>query len=533
MASGIATENFLGPESEGTLRNVNDFRDDFEEAQQRAEELVNGHLPSEIDYVDGNLFRGDVCSYVYAEIDLKVQIDLRGTFPMFQHEIANKTVSRKKVDAMRAAARSWVSTEKDQVCMAGAAPSLLDIAMVILRLIEMVTGHIQELQEHEKPAPLGVGWNAQNADALSLSDIIRNQHGINLRTVRDVTSHIIGQTIQDISQGIQPLLDQFRVVHFEPVLRADLTSAFLQRQADMRSQLEQVPLASLRKLVPHQIGRRNDRAAIIDELVRPRLTFHGTRKAVVRDIVRFGFLKPGDVHPRTGEQLPVRCGSTYGRGIYSSPNAAFAMQYAGPEGTAAEPAMLPGMKLIVCAVLMGRSAHMFWEDNWREQSKPYVNADSHVGNDGFEYIVFDSAQILPCYVLHLDWTEAHPEDVMDSLQAQIQQSKSLQRTHRKFKPELFPGEKQRLKEERLARARKFFAYGFGPVSGNKIIIEDIADTDDDEEEYGEYQGDRLQGEVKERSVWDWNEDKLDGETQFDEYADARKAWRKVGRAERG
>lgn len=41
-----------------------------------------------------------------------------------------------------------------------------------------------------------------------------------------------------------------------------------------------------------------------------------------------------------------------------------------------------------------------------------------------------------------------------------------------------PGDVRRLREERLARARKFFAYGFGPVESNKLVVEDIADTDD-------------------------------------------------------
>lgn len=41
-----------------------------------------------------------------------------------------------------------------------------------------------------------------------------------------------------------------------------------------------------------------------------------------------------------------------------------------------------------------------------------------------------------------------------------------------------PGDVRQLREERLARARKFFAYGFGPVESNKLVVEDIADTDD-------------------------------------------------------
>lgn len=60
------------------------------------------------------------------------------------------------------------------------------------------------------------------------------------------------------------------------------------------------------------------------------------------------------------------------------------------------------MKLLVCATIMGRTTQMFHEDNWRELDEPYPGTDSHVANDVQEYIVFNSGQVLPCYVMHVD-----------------------------------------------------------------------------------------------------------------------------------
>ena len=51
---------------------------------------------------------------------------------------------------------------------------------------------------------------------------------------------------------------------------------------------------------------------------------------------------------------------------------------------------------------MGISRTMYYKNNWRELSKPYPGADYHVANEQSEYVVFDQAQIVPCYVIHLD-----------------------------------------------------------------------------------------------------------------------------------
>ena len=114
------------------------------------------------------------------------------------------------------------------------------------------------------------------------------------------------------------------------------------------------------------------------------------------------------------------------------------------------------MKLVVCGVLMGRTARVTRHDNWRNHSEPMPQADSHVANSGYEYIVFHEAQILPCYVLHLDWG-AHEarrllESVPDDPAAWVEARK--QKTHPKLLPTrtVYAGDVERDKAAKQAAA---------------------------------------------------------------------------------
>lgn len=100
---------------------------------------------------------------------------------------------------------------------------------------------------------------------------------------------------------------------------------------------------------------------------------------------------------------------------------------------------------------------------------------------------------------------------------------------------LYPGDKARRKQQLIAKGQKFFAYGYGPIQSKDLVIEDVAKVDDDEEDYGEYQATRIDANSTNTSIWDsgwgkceensdelWNDFELEGQTVFDEYANARK-----------
>ena len=127
------------------------------------------------------------------------------------------------------------------------------------------------------------------------------------------------------------------------------------------------------------------------------------------------------------------------------------------------------LKPIVCAVITGRAAFMTREDNWREKKEPFPGAHSHCANRGLEYVLFDDAQMLPCYVIHLDLGR----DAARCLAAQRlgweRRTTSAEARLRTLYPRdpcklegsEAPGDKQRIKQALMMRARKFFPYGFG------------------------------------------------------------------------
>ena len=129
--------------------------------------------------------------------------------------------------------------------------------------------------------------------------------------------------------------------------------------------------------------------------------------------------------------------------------------------------------------------------------------------------------------MHLDWKEH--DDPSKFLHQQLRRMQN--KPHPKIAPKvLYAGDKERLKQERSAQASKFFAYGFGPVSGKNIVIEEVGEVSDDEEDYGDYQAMRMESQVNlkneklETDIWKWGQP--EGHTEVDEYALARYSKRK-------
>ncbi|KAF2230984.1 hypothetical protein EV356DRAFT_507945 [Viridothelium virens] len=144
-----------------------------------------------------------------------------------------------------------------------------------------------------------------------------------------------------------------------------------------------------------------------------------------------------------------------------------------------------------------------------------------MANHNLEYVVFDPAQILPCYVLHLDW------GAFQNVTKRLSQFQKNPIGKPKAGAEAFrsayssdPGDRQRLKEAKKAAAAKWFPYGFGPATGSKFIIEEIGEIDDDEESYGDYQEERQDG-VQKVNIWECDGETL-GSTQFDQYPEERR-----------
>jgi hypothetical protein len=115
----------------------------------------------------------------------------------------------------------------------------------------------------------------------------------------------------------------------------------------------------------------------------------------------------------------------------------------------------------------------------------------------YEYIVFNAAQLLPLYVLHVtngvpnlesDWILRRRRGPPVKLKAEVDVLEERQKTGVKEVDESETYLTQAMQRKILTNiARKHFPLGFGPAVGDKFVVEEIGAVDDDEEEWGEYQ----------------------------------------------
>ena len=95
---------------------------------------------------------------------------------------------------------------------------------------------------------------------------------------------------------------------------------------------------------------------------------------------------------------------------------------------------------------------------------PYLGAHGHAANDLLEYVVFDDAQMIPCYIIHLDLGRDAATYIsklsMNTTgyvnQYRDQRRKAEYAVQKLHGLSLEPGEKKRRKEALLAKVRKYF-----------------------------------------------------------------------------
>ena len=360
-------------------------------------------------------------------------------------------------------------------------------------------------------------WREKHQLSVSAAPTPFTMRQVVVRTATSNVAHeLLGKTPGELCADIPPC---YRVLHVEEVWRTDLTKSFRKKRGELRRHLLEKPLGMLRQHVPPELKHSNRKEDLVDHLVKLRVTFHGTERHRVPSM-RHGFVRPGTQNPGTGEAHRALCGSTYGAGIYSSPDADFALSYSNtymsPDLRPTRPGEYFGLKLIVCAVVMGRSVQVERGDGLRTRSRPLSGADSHVANHGLEYIVFDSARIIPVLVVHIDWGEEHHAAYFANLPsdpAQFVPGTSLRASGRKTHPRLlsndvlWPGDVQRHKAAVHARAAKYFPHGYGPATGGRFVVEEIGEVDEDEEDYGDFQASRADEAAELKSgdltFWSW------------------------------
>ena len=466
------------------LGKAHGFRDLGRMQEENVVALIEAHLPSDV--VEWDYECDQSWLFRYPEVDVRLVTTSDSVSFFLPVEVVNRnyTLERTVIDPLRLSLRNLIAQDGPRLA------TFVEFAILVLRVLEETSAclRIWRAADIIKPSEWGP-WLPQQVR--SWEEVLDNPIGVDLTSIKDTAHYILGKTPEEICAKLP---DKVRVLHVESVLRSDLVDRFFTCRAEMRQRLRGRSRAELAACVPRNAltdQQKDDKEALVEWLTTPRLTFHGTGRNYIHSIVRYGFAKPGARMGDTERELAVRCGSTYGRGIYSSPSAGFSLSYSGYGARATQRSEIVSIKLIVCATVMGRTAGVTRDDNWRRYGEAMPGADSHVANAGHEYVVFDEAQIVPCYVVHLDWGAEQArrflEDVPDDPAAWIERQRR-NKTHPKLLPKVaYAGDVERERAAKQAAAAKWFPYGYGPAKGTRFVIEEIGETSDDEENYGEYQ----------------------------------------------
>jgi hypothetical protein len=448
--------------------------------------LLQTYMPLRVVWTIGTMSCTLQLAHLTIRINNEAGIDVTAT---------SDTIPRIRLDLLRQALRDIV-----QAALSEPAWSTMSFGVMLLQLGEEALAHVEAFAGPS-------GWDATSGDWQS---VLSNSAGVDLHTVNDTAQFLLGKSITQI---LADLPEELHVLHVEPVFRDDLVAKFTHKRRKMREHLATMSCSSLRQCVDKTQLRGNGNTqsraeTMADILTTPKVTFHGAPRNVMQSIVRYGFVIPGQKIGETGVANGIVCGASFGIGVYSSPSIEFASTYAYDDSHRGEwrnPADVPGIRIVVCATLMGRPIQVSRAETRRTEGLFDEQADSHVSPNGLEYIVFDTAQIIPCYVLHLDYGSERARKHFDAFRNKPRndfksQSRLQSRVDSGVHVELrdCPAAKQARKEALKAAASKWFPYGFGPATGSNFVIEEIGDVSDDEEEYGEYQ--ELRGQQE--SEWE-------------------------------
>lgn len=363
----------------------------------RAKEIdafVDQAILPETQRYNSDLYNG--FTFKYPEMILEITTGTQYPVEPPSFDVTNSTLPREVIGGLREELRQIVLDDRKSSILyewnhRAESDSLEPVAFPFTAL-RLVTATISRLQGFRAEAKY---W--RNSDGLpSYAKSLTNDAGD-----QDSIFELLGKTPEHICALVP---SEFKVLHIEKVVRGDLTKDFQSQTLRIRHQLNNFSNSHLRKTILFKDrSHLKSREAMIEHLLQPHLTFHGTQRYVIPSIVRNGFLLPGDLNPLSNNEHGIRCGNTYGRGIYSSPSAHFALSYSSNDATATDISKYDGLKLIVCATTMGVAANVSRADNFRGRDHPIEGATSHVGYSNMEYIVFNRAQILPCMYISVSF----------------------------------------------------------------------------------------------------------------------------------
>jgi hypothetical protein len=317
-------------------------------------DLLQTYMPLAVDWTIGPV------SCTFQLTCLTVRVENGAGMPL---TASSDTMPRRYLDPLRQALRDILHAALSEPTW-----STMGFGVMLLQMGEEALLHVEafqktsqaqlDTQHQQRPQeqPPSIGWDATSSDWRS---ILSNPLGVSLLTVKDTAKFLLGRNITQILADLPRAL---RVLHVEPVFRTDLVTKFTRKRQEMRHQFETMSHDSLRQSISSTQMRRgggDSGKAMAEILSTPEVTFHGAPRKVMQSIVQYGFVIPGRKIGDTGKENKMACGATFGIGIYSSPSVAHASFYARDDTCNAfddwqNPADVPGLRIVVCATLMGR-----------------------------------------------------------------------------------------------------------------------------------------------------------------------------------
>ncbi|KAI0438878.1 hypothetical protein F4803DRAFT_74080 [Xylaria telfairii] len=289
----------------------------------------------------------------FGEVDLNVTAGALYPACSVIWHVENHSLSRTSVDSLRGTLRKTVDAAKTTNNLSRWKEREVECEMGIFDHVQVVLHLAQTIRSHVGHPPLSTSTEATEPGKPERDNYLpfttRPSEPLDMSTALEQKTTTVFRLLKKTPREIcASIPSYYRVLHIEPVLRGNLVTQFDKQRIELGEALSKLPSHQLRPSVPspHKRGNKKD---LIEYLLRPRLTFHGTQRDNVPSIIRYGFLCPGTTNPKTKEEHMVRCGSTYGRGIYSSPDADFSLQYSGYYCHRTEPDEFFGIKLFVCA----------------------------------------------------------------------------------------------------------------------------------------------------------------------------------------
>ena len=223
------------------------------------EYLIKRNIPADVEQRQVSFVNGFI--FGYPEVTLRIHSHSQHCNHALQHSIENCELSRPIVDSLRRSLRESVIDNCGTIRL-----SSFDVAMLVLQLLEETTHFLQ-------------GYRKSRSGNQKLEN---NRYSLYRQpdTAPDTAFYWLGKTTKEICDNILP---SYEIVHVESIMRPDLSRRFRRMQDHMRSTLSSQSLQNLERYVPrdqlhHSSFRLED---AVDYLVKPRITFHGTKREVV------------------------------------------------------------------------------------------------------------------------------------------------------------------------------------------------------------------------------------------------------------